>query len=201
MRKQSEAQKPRCEHCRDELENGDRTICVEDSVVGRIGFVPLPDREDWKLFCCERHFIEHHMPGELNGRAGASLQPPTGISSTRDQVICDNCGGILPYGARALRVQDGNVDGVGFVQLRNRDDWFFFCSKACADYFLSETNPHGIDLYRRAENKTELDDTPADSARTGLAQKLWHMSPSEFWEHVQRQATKRKPFDPNKERE
>ena len=128
----------KCEHCGDDLENGARALCLEDSVVGKTGFVSLP-RQDWLLFCCEQHLLEHHIPGEFDGDFSARI-PPLTCEATTNEFTCDDCGSALGYGRRVIRLQDSNIDGVGFVPLTNRDDWFLFCSKKCGNSFLDETN-------------------------------------------------------------
>jgi len=87
--------------------------------------------------------VDFHIPGDSQVCIRSSItshslawQPGT----TRS--MCDNGGCRLTYGMRALRVQYGQVDGVGFAPFDDQDD-LIFCSKACLDEYFGDPERGG----------------------------------------------------------
>jgi len=132
-----------CSHSGDEMHCGDRAWCLEESQIGPSGFIPLPHRRDWLVFSSAENLVAFHIPGDSQVCRSSLVtgQLPFWESRIRRHA-CDNGGCPLTYGMRALRVQCGQLDGVGFVPPGDQDD-LIFCSKACLDEYFGDPERGG----------------------------------------------------------
>ncbi len=136
MERSDDAAVMHCHFSGDEIKQGERAWCLEESMMGRTGFIPLPDRRDWLVFSSKENLIAHHIPADhrvCNGGSTNDAYLASDFGSTT--TWCDNGACPFRYGMRALRVQQGQLDGIGFVA-QDHHDATFFCSKACLDEYF-----------------------------------------------------------------
>ncbi len=126
----------RCSFSGDEIKQGERAWCLEESMMGRTGFIPLPDRRDWQVFSSVDNLIAHQVLNDIKAcNGGHAYDTYLGAGIDRQNTFCDNGGCLIGYGMPVLRVQEGQLDGIGFVA-PGPNDATFFCSKTCLNEFF-----------------------------------------------------------------
>lgn len=151
----------RCETCNKELEPGVRALSLEDSAIGRDGFLSLLECHEVPIFCCEEHVLEHQLYEDSRSYQGQRIPLSTRDCCGSSTNLCVHCGVVFSYGMRALRLTESRTDEIGFVPPRGSEDWSIFCSKHCTDEFLSVTSEKSPtefwdDLLRRVDRQSGM---------------------------------------------
>lgn len=120
----------RCETCDEVINLGKRALSLEDSVIGRNGFIPLLDDQNLHLFCREDHLLDFSILEDLRIHQTDRNFDPGKDCEGEPSERCLSCHARLEYGTRALRWMEGEVDGIGFNPALEAN---LFCSKRCLD--------------------------------------------------------------------
>lgn len=136
MERSDDAVVMHCYFSGDEIKQGEHAWRLEESMMGRTGFIPLPDRRDWEVFSCVDNLIAHHVLNDTKAcNGGHAYDTYLGAGTDPRSIFCDNGGCLIGYGMPVLRVQESQLDGIGFVA-PDPNDSQFFCSKACLDEYF-----------------------------------------------------------------
>ena len=151
----------RCDICDKELEPGVRALALEDSEIGKEGFMSLLECHEVPFFCSEKHVLEHQIYRDSGSYQGQRIPLSTRDCYGSSTPLCVHCGVELSYGMRALRLTESRIDEIGFVPPRGSGDWNLFCSKHCTDEFLSLTSKKSPtefwdDLLRRVDRQSGM---------------------------------------------
>ena len=150
-----------CETCRKELEPGVRAFALEDSTIGRQGFVSLLECHEVPIFCCEEHVLEHQIYEDSRSYQGQRMQPSSqDCPQSKSSIdLCVPCGIELSYTMRALRLTESRIDELGFAPPQDAGE--LFCSKRCCEESLTLTSNKSLtefweDLLRRVDRQSGM---------------------------------------------